>query len=66
MAFSKNRKEAQVIFFPHMNIFLFNNSGGTGLTPIYQIIQAAIKDPEDKTELRLLFANKTPEGNRFP
>lgn len=34
-------------------------AGGTGITPMYQIIQAAIQDTNDKTRLDLLFANKT-------
>ncbi|RDD46664.1 NADH-cytochrome b5 reductase 3, partial [Trichoplax sp. H2] len=34
-------------------------AGGTGITPMLQIIRAVLKDPEDKTELSLLFANQT-------
>ena len=33
--------------------------GGTGLTPAYQVIQAIYRDPEDKTEVHLLYANQT-------
>lgn len=33
-------------------------AGGTGITPMLQIIRAMIKDPEDKTEVSLLFANQ--------
>lgn len=36
--------------------------GGTGLTPAYQVLQAVMKDPEDSTNVHLLYANKT-EGD---
>jgi len=36
-------------------------AGGTGITPMLQIINAVLKNPEDKTELYLLFANQTEE-----
>eukprot|EP00180_Rhodochaete_pulchella_P003209 Plantae.Rhodophyta-Rhodochaete_pulchella.ctg5319.p1 GENE.Plantae.Rhodophyta-Rhodochaete_pulchella.ctg5319~~Plantae.Rhodophyta-Rhodochaete_pulchella.ctg5319.p1 ORF type:complete len:336 (-),score=72.04 Plantae.Rhodophyta-Rhodochaete_pulchella.ctg5319:154-1032(-) len=35
--------------------------GGTGITPAYQIIKAVCKDPEDTTEVSLLFANQSPD-----
>lgn len=33
--------------------------GGTGITPLYQVIQHSLAMPEDKTKLSLLFANQT-------
>ena len=36
-------------------------AGGSGITPMLQIIRAIVKDPEDKTELWLIFANQTEE-----
>eukprot|EP01137_Pigoraptor_chileana_P014059 Opistho-2@4914 len=36
-------------------------AGGTGITPMYQVIKAILKDPQDKTEVRLLFANQTED-----
>ena len=36
-------------------------AGGTGITPCYQVLAAILRDPEDKTMVRLLFANKTPD-----
>lgn len=36
-------------------------AGGTGITPMYQVIQAIVKDPEDKTEVWLIFANRTDQ-----
>lgn len=36
-------------------------AGGTGITPIYQVIQAILKDPEDETEMYVVYANRTEE-----
>ncbi|KAG7980858.1 hypothetical protein I3843_05G204700 [Carya illinoinensis] len=36
-------------------------AGGTGITPIYQIVQAILKDPEDETEMYVVYANRTEE-----
>ena len=37
-------------------------AGGTGITPMYQLLQAIVKDPEDTTEVYLLDCNRT-EGD---
>ncbi|XP_036091437.1 NADH-cytochrome b5 reductase 1 isoform X3 [Rousettus aegyptiacus] len=34
-------------------------AGGTGITPMLQLIRAILKDPEDPTQCCLLFANQT-------
>ncbi|KAF2205769.1 NADH-cytochrome b-5 reductase [Delitschia confertaspora ATCC 74209] len=34
-------------------------AGGTGITPMYQLIRAICEDPEDTTEVSLLYANNT-------
>eukprot|EP00746_Dinoflagellata_sp_MGD_P166513 gnl/MRDRNA2_/MRDRNA2_96448_c0_seq1.p1 gnl/MRDRNA2_/MRDRNA2_96448_c0~~gnl/MRDRNA2_/MRDRNA2_96448_c0_seq1.p1 ORF type:complete len:324 (-),score=56.46 gnl/MRDRNA2_/MRDRNA2_96448_c0_seq1:148-1119(-) len=34
-------------------------AGGTGLTPMLQVVSASLQDPADKTEFSLLYANKT-------
>lgn len=34
-------------------------AGGTGITPMLQLIRHIVKDPEDKTKCYLLFANQT-------
>ncbi|XP_076249570.1 NADH-cytochrome b5 reductase 3 isoform X1 [Calliopsis andreniformis] len=34
-------------------------AGGTGITPMLQLIRAIIKDPTDETQASLLFANQT-------
>ncbi|KAE8077397.1 hypothetical protein FH972_015964 [Carpinus fangiana] len=36
-------------------------AGGTGITPIYQVVQAILKDPEDETEMFLVYANRTED-----
>ncbi|KAG0276902.1 hypothetical protein BGZ96_003094 [Linnemannia gamsii] len=36
-------------------------AGGTGITPIYQLIRAIVMDPTDQTEVRFIYANKTEE-----
>ena len=34
-------------------------AGGTGITPMLQLIRAILKDPRDKTKMWLVFANQT-------
>jgi cytochrome-b5 reductase len=36
-------------------------AGGTGITPMLQVVHAAMKDPADRTQFRLLYANKTAD-----
>lgn len=36
-------------------------AGGTGITPIYQVMQAILKDPEDDTEMYVVYANRTED-----
>uniref|UniRef100_A0A7S4KHQ6 NADH-cytochrome b5 reductase n=1 Tax=Guillardia theta TaxID=55529 RepID=A0A7S4KHQ6_GUITH len=36
-------------------------AGGTGITPMLQIINAVLRDKSDTTKIRLLFANQTKE-----
>ncbi|KAI4337766.1 hypothetical protein L6164_016142 [Bauhinia variegata] len=36
-------------------------AGGTGITPIYQVAQAILKDPEDRTEMHVIYANRTED-----
>ncbi|XP_031498138.1 nitrate reductase [NADH] 1-like [Nymphaea colorata] len=37
-------------------------AGGTGITPIYQVIQAVLSDPSDETQMHLVYANRSEEG----
>ncbi|KAK1441261.1 hypothetical protein QVD17_07105 [Tagetes erecta] len=36
-------------------------AGGSGITPIYQVMQAILKDPEDETNMYLVYANRTED-----
>jgi cytochrome-b5 reductase len=36
-------------------------AGGTGITPMYQVIQEVLKNPDDRTEVDLIYANKSPQ-----
>lgn len=36
-------------------------AGGTGITPVYQVAKAVLKDPEDCTELYVVYANRTED-----
>ena len=36
-------------------------AGGTGITPVLQVIRAILRDPKDTTEMFLIFANQTEE-----
>eukprot|EP01061_Rhynchopus_euleeides_P001155 TRINITY_DN10824_c0_g4_i1.p1 TRINITY_DN10824_c0_g4~~TRINITY_DN10824_c0_g4_i1.p1 ORF type:complete len:283 (+),score=110.80 TRINITY_DN10824_c0_g4_i1:52-900(+) len=41
---------------PHIGMV----AGGTGITPMYQIISYLLRQPEDNTKLTLVYANRTP------
>ena len=45
--------DARANLAPHLLMI----AGGTGITPMYQIIQSSIKDASDKTKLSLIYAN---------
>jgi ferredoxin-NADP reductase len=36
-------------------------AGGTGITPMYQVAAAILKDPRDRTQLSLIFGNLTED-----
>lgn len=36
-------------------------AGGTGITPVYQVAQAILKEPEDRTEMHVVYANRTED-----
>ena len=38
--------------------------GGTGITPMYQVISTALADPEDKTVFHLIYANQVSKTSR--
>lgn len=46
-----------------MQYFLICVQGGTGITPMFQLIQDICNNPEDKTEISLIFTNKVENFN---
>ncbi|XP_011871537.1 PREDICTED: NADH-cytochrome b5 reductase 3 isoform X2 [Vollenhovia emeryi] len=50
------RKEPPVVYNVKKMVML---AGGTGITPMLQLIRAIIKDPTDETQTSLLYANQT-------
>ncbi|CAN0907982.1 Nitrate reductase [NADH] [Linum grandiflorum] len=36
-------------------------AGGTGITPVYQVVQAVLRDPKDQTEMYIVYANRTED-----
>ncbi|XP_073144174.1 nitrate reductase [NADH] 2-like [Henckelia pumila] len=36
-------------------------AGGSGITPIYQVMQAILKDGDDETEMQVVYANRTED-----
>ncbi|KAK3907454.1 NADH-cytochrome b5 reductase 2 [Frankliniella fusca] len=60
LAFKKSRKEAGPSIF-HEAKRMVMLAGGSGITPMLQLIKHVLKDPEDDTQLELLFANKSEE-----
>ncbi len=51
------KKKNEVFKYQKKNIGMI--AGGTGITPMLQIIRAVLKDSNDKTQLWLIFANQT-------
>uniref|UniRef100_A0A7M4EFD0 NADH-cytochrome b5 reductase n=1 Tax=Crocodylus porosus TaxID=8502 RepID=A0A7M4EFD0_CROPO len=49
------KSEAQIKFAKHLGMI----AGGTGITPMLQLIRHITKDPKDDTKCYLLFANQT-------
>ncbi|KAF9427959.1 NADH-cytochrome b5 reductase [Entomortierella beljakovae] len=53
--------KGQFNYTPNMCRAIGMIAGGTGLTPMYQIIYAILKNPDDKTLINFLFANVNEE-----
>ncbi|KAI8982292.1 hypothetical protein BDF20DRAFT_912474 [Mycotypha africana] len=49
------------VYTPNMCREIGMIAGGTGITPMLQIIHAIIKNPNDKTKVNLIFGNVTEE-----
>jgi cytochrome-b5 reductase len=48
-------------YTPNMKRAFGMLAGGTGLTPMLQVITAILKNPQDRTQVSLIFANVTEE-----
>lgn len=46
-------------YAPNMKKHLGMVAGGSGITPMYQILMAILKNPEDKTKISLVYGNVT-------
>ncbi|XP_020685101.1 NADH-cytochrome b5 reductase-like protein isoform X1 [Dendrobium catenatum] len=48
-------------YSPNMKKKLGMVAGGTGITPMVQVIKAILKNPDDKTQVSLIYANVSPD-----
>lgn len=48
-------------YTPNMKKHIGMIAGGTGITPMLQVIEAILKNPDDKTQISLLYANVSPD-----
>ncbi|KAK4481199.1 hypothetical protein RD792_012081 [Penstemon davidsonii] len=48
-------------YSPNMKKHIGMIAGGTGITPMLQIIDAILKNPDDNTQVSLLYANISPD-----
>ncbi|GMP60078.1 hypothetical protein CsSME_00023093 [Camellia sinensis var. sinensis] len=48
-------------YSPNMKKHIGMIAGGTGITPMLQVIEAILKNPEDNTQISLLYANVSPD-----
>jgi len=53
--------KGKFVYTPGLSRELGMIAGGTGITPMLQIIRAALKNPADKTQISLIYANVNPE-----
>jgi cytochrome-b5 reductase len=53
--------KGQMRYTPNMVREMGMLAGGTGITPMLQIIRAIMKDPEDRTVVNLIYANVTED-----
>lgn len=51
--------KGQMIYTPNMTREIGMLAGGTGITPMLQIIRAILKNPDDLTKITLIYANVT-------
>lgn len=53
--------KGRFLYKPNMAREVGMIAGGTGITPILQVIKAILRNPEDKTKIYLIFANLSVE-----
>lgn len=53
--------KGKFVYSPELSRELGMIAGGTGITPMLQIIRAALKNPQDRTKISLIYANVSPE-----
>jgi cytochrome-b5 reductase len=58
--FRVRNKKTEVISEKHFRKLVMI-AGGSGITPLFQVINQVLKTEEDTTEIWLLFANQTPQ-----
>ncbi|KAJ1520492.1 hypothetical protein ONE63_003618 [Megalurothrips usitatus] len=60
LAFKKDKKDPEPTVFHDVKKVIML-AGGSGITPMLQLIKHVVGDPTDDTKLELLFANKSEE-----
>ena len=53
--------KGQMAYMPNMVREIGMLAGGTGITPMLQIIRAVARNPDDKTQISLVYANVTTD-----
>lgn len=48
-------------YTPNMKKHIGMIAGGTGVTPMLQVVEAILKNPDDKTQVSLVYANVSPD-----
>lgn len=48
-------------YAPNMKRFIGMIAGGTGITPMFQVIKAILENPRDRTKISLIFGNITED-----
>uniref|UniRef100_A0A6N2L139 NADH-cytochrome b5 reductase n=1 Tax=Salix viminalis TaxID=40686 RepID=A0A6N2L139_SALVM len=61
MPFSCCRPIEKLRYSPNMKKHIGMIAGGTGITPMLQVIEAILKNPDDNTQVSLLYANVSPD-----
>ncbi|XP_050214536.1 NADH-cytochrome b5 reductase-like protein [Mercurialis annua] len=51
----------KIRYSPNMKKHIGMIAGGSGITPMLQVIEAILKNPDDNTQISLLYANVSPD-----